>query len=67
MPTGISNDENKIRQDFAQGKIGKKELLKENLLLIIRRERVPFMERLTAIKCHGNYGSSPSWLIVCFS
>ena len=28
MPTGISNDEkNKIRQDFAQGKIGKKELL----------------------------------------
>ena len=28
MPTGISNDEkNRIRQDFAQGKIGKKELL----------------------------------------
>ncbi len=28
MPTGISNDEkNKIRQDFAQGKIAKKELL----------------------------------------
>ena len=28
MPAGISNDEkNKIRQDFAQGKIGKKELL----------------------------------------